>query len=215
MYRGLIGFLLYLTANRPEIMFAVCLCARFQAKPMQSHFIASKRILKYLKGTTNVGLWYPKDSSLNLVGYSDADYDGYKVDRKSTSCSCQFLGKRLISWLSKKQTSIATSTTEVEYLAAGSCCAQMLWIQQQLKDYGIQATESPIFCDNTSAIAITYNPVMHSRTKYIDIRHHFIREHVMKKEIRLEYVHTDQQTEDIFKKHYQRLSSLISAICLD
>ncbi|XP_075473885.1 secreted RxLR effector protein 161-like [Primulina tabacum] len=169
MYRGLIGSLLYLTASRPDIMFAVCLCARFQANPMQSHFIAAKRILKYLKGTTNVGLWYPKDSSLNLVGYSDADYAGCKVDRKSTSGSCQFLGERLISWASKKQTSIATSTAEAEYLAAGNCCSQMLWIQQQLKDYGIQATESPIFCDNTSAIAITFNPVMHSRTKHIDI----------------------------------------------
>ncbi|XP_073033740.1 secreted RxLR effector protein 161-like [Primulina eburnea] len=174
MYRGLIGSLLYLTASRPDIMFAVCLCAWFQDKPMQSHFIASKRILKYLKGTANMALWYPKDSSLNLVGYSDADYAGCEVDRKSTSGSCQFLGKRLISWLSKKQTSIATSTTEVEYLAARSCCAQMLWIQQQIKDYGIQAAESPIFCDNTSAIDIINNPVMHSRTKHIDIRHHFI-----------------------------------------
>ncbi|XP_073307167.1 secreted RxLR effector protein 161-like [Primulina huaijiensis] len=89
-------------ACRPDIMFAVCLCARFQAKPMQAHFIATKSILKYLKRTANVGLRYPKDSSLNLVGYSDADYAGCKVDIKSTSGSCQFLGKRLISWLSKK-----------------------------------------------------------------------------------------------------------------
>ncbi|XP_073061704.1 secreted RxLR effector protein 161-like [Primulina eburnea] len=200
IYRGLIGSLLYLTASRPDIMFAVCLCSWFQAKPMQSHFIASKHILKYIKGTANVGLWYPKDPSLNLVGYSDTDYAGCKVDRKSMSGSCQFLGERLISWLSKKQTSIATSTAEAEYLAAGSCCAQMLWIQQQLNDYGIQATESPIFCNNTSAIAITYNPFMHSRTKHIDIRHEFIREHVMKKEIRLEYVHTDQKSVDIFTK---------------
>ncbi|XP_075483615.1 secreted RxLR effector protein 161-like [Primulina tabacum] len=174
MYRGLNGSLLYLTASRPDIMFVVCLCARFQAKPMQSHFIATKRILNYLKGTTNVGLWYSKYSSFNLVGYSDADYAGCKIDQKSTSGSCQFLGDRLISWASKKQKSIATSIVEAEYLAAENCCAQMLWIQQQLRDYGIQATESPIFCDNTSAIAITYNPVMHSQTKQIDIRHHFI-----------------------------------------
>ncbi|XP_073300239.1 secreted RxLR effector protein 161-like [Primulina huaijiensis] len=118
IYRGLIGSLLYLTASRPDIMFAVCLCAQFQAKPMQSHFIAAKRILKYLKETANVGLWYPKDSSLGLVGYSNADYAGCKFDRKSTSGSCQFLGERLISWLSKKQTSIATSTAEAEYLAS-------------------------------------------------------------------------------------------------
>ncbi|XP_075486456.1 uncharacterized protein LOC142526068 [Primulina tabacum] len=130
--------------------------------------------------TINMGLWYPKDSSLHLIGYSDADYAGCKIDMKSTSDSCQFLGDILISWFCKKQTSIATSTAEAKYLAVGSCCAQMLWIQQQLKDYGIQAIESHIFCDNTSAISITYNLVMHSRTKHIDIRHHFIREHAMK-----------------------------------
>lgn len=200
MYRSLIGSLLYLTASRPDIMFAVCLCARFQSNPKQSHFIAAKRILKYLKGTQQVGLWYPKDSSLNLVGFSDADYAGCTLDRKSTSGHCQFLGDRLISWFSKKQTSIATSTAEAEYLAAGSCCSQLLWIQQQLKDYGVITSESPIFCDNTSAIAITYNPVLHSRTKHIDIRHHFIRDHVMKKDIKVEYVPTDQQTADIFTK---------------
>ncbi|XP_073119945.1 uncharacterized protein [Henckelia pumila] len=120
MYRGLIGSLLYLTASRPDIVFAVCLCARFQSNPKQSHFIAGKRILRYLKGTQNVGLWYAKHNSFNLVGYSNADYAGCKLDRKSTSGSCQFLGDRLISWFSKKQTSIATSTTEAEYLAAGS-----------------------------------------------------------------------------------------------
>ncbi|XP_073152212.1 secreted RxLR effector protein 161-like [Henckelia pumila] len=143
MYRGIIGPLLYLTASRPDIVFAVCLCARFQSNPKQSHFIAGKRILRYLKGTQNVGLWYAKHNSINLVGYSDADYAGCKLDRKSTSGSCQFLGNRLISWFSKKQTSIATSTTEAEYLAARIYCAQLLWIQQQLRDYGIEEQDSP------------------------------------------------------------------------
>ncbi|XP_073137105.1 secreted RxLR effector protein 161-like [Henckelia pumila] len=181
MYRGLIGSLLYLTASRPDIMFDVCLCARFQAAPKQSHYIAAKRIIKYLKGTTNMGLWYSKDSEFNLVGYSDADYAGCNIDRKSTSESCQFLEDRLISWFIKKQTSIAISTAEAEYLAAGSCCPQILWIQQQLRDYGIKSNEAPIFCDNTSAIAITQNPVMHSRTKHIDVHHHFIRENILKR----------------------------------
>ncbi|XP_073137971.1 uncharacterized protein [Henckelia pumila] len=174
MYRGLIGSLLYLTASRPDIVFAVCLCARFQSNPKQSHFIAGKRILRYLKGTQNVGLWYAKHNSFNLVGYSDADYAGCKLDRKSTSGSCQFLGDRLISWFSEKQTSITISTIEAEYLAAGSCCAQLLWIQQQLRDYEIEEHDSPIFCDNTRTIAITYNPILHSRTKHIEVRHHFI-----------------------------------------
>ncbi|XP_073153354.1 uncharacterized protein [Henckelia pumila] len=144
LFRGIIGFLLYLTASRQDIMFSVGLCARFQSDPKQSHYNAAKRILKYLKGTQNVGLWYPKDSSFNLIGYSDADYGGCRIDHKSTSGTCKFLGDRLISWFSKKQTSIATSTAESKYLAAESCCAPLLWIQHQLRDYGADSSESPI-----------------------------------------------------------------------
>ncbi|XP_073153827.1 secreted RxLR effector protein 161-like [Henckelia pumila] len=200
LFRGLIGSLIYCTASRLDIMFSVGLCARFQSDPKQSHFIAAKRILKYLKGTQNVGLWYPKDSSFNLIGYSDADYAGCRIIRKSTSETRQFLGDKLISWFSKKQTSIATSTAESEYLAAGIYCAQLLWIQQQPRDYGVDSSEAPIYFDNTSAIAITYNPVLHSRTKHIDIRHNFIRDHVQKKNVRLKYISTDLQVANIFIK---------------
>ena len=146
--RGIIGSLLYLTVSRPDIMFSVCMCARFQADPGESHLNAAKRILKYLKGTQNVGLWYPKDSPFELIGYSDADFAGCKIDRKSTSGTCQFLGDRLVSWHSKKQQSIATSTAEAEYVAAGSCCAQILWMRQQLRDYGTILGPTPIHCDN-------------------------------------------------------------------
>ena len=125
-YRGLIGSLLYLTASRSDIMFAVCLCARYQANPKKSHFKAAKRILKYLKGTTNVGLWYPSHYPIHLIGYSDSDFAGCKLDRKSTSGTCHLLGSSLISWHSKKQACVALSTAEVEYIAAGSCCAQIL-----------------------------------------------------------------------------------------
>ena len=112
-YRGMIGSLLYLTASRPDIMFATCLCARFQADPKESHLIAVKRIFRYLKGTPNLGIWYPKDTGFDLIGYTDSDYAGCKIDRKSTSGSCQFLGRRLVSWFSKKQHSVSTSTAEV------------------------------------------------------------------------------------------------------
>ena len=135
--RGIIGSLLYLTASRPDILFSVCMCARFQTNPKESHIIAARRIIRYLKGTSNLGLWYSKDSSINLIGYSDADYGGCKIDWKSTSGTYQFLGSNLISWHSKKQSSIALSTIEVEYVAVGSCCAQVLWIKQQLEDYGM------------------------------------------------------------------------------
>jgi len=118
-YRGLIGSLLYLTASRPEIQFGLCLCARFQANPKESHFKVVKRIIKYLKGTTNVGLWYPFDSNINLSGFSDSDYARCKLDRKRTSGTCHLLGSSLISWNSKKQACVALSTTEVEYIVVG------------------------------------------------------------------------------------------------
>ena len=100
--RGMVGSLLYLIASRPDIMFSTCLCARFQADPRESHLIAIKRIFRYLKGTPNLGIWYPRDSGFELIGYSDADYAGCKIDRKSTTDTCQFLGNKLVSWFSKK-----------------------------------------------------------------------------------------------------------------
>ncbi|KAH9717278.1 hypothetical protein KPL71_021758 [Citrus sinensis] len=117
-YRGMIGSLLYLTASRPDIMFSVCLCARFQSCPKESHMLAVKRIFRYLIGTINLGLWYPRGTHIDLTCYSDADFAGYKVDRKSTSGTCHFLGHSLVSWFSKKQNSVALSTTEAEYIAA-------------------------------------------------------------------------------------------------
>ncbi|WOH12597.1 hypothetical protein DCAR_0832103 [Daucus carota subsp. sativus] len=131
-------------------------------------------------GTITLGLFYPITNAFDLVGYSDADYAGSQTDRKSTSGVCAFLGQSLVSWLSKKQTSVALSTAEGEYLAAGSCCSQMLWMRQQLKDFGIKCKQTPIFCDNTSTINISENPVNHSRTKHIDVRHHFLRDNVAK-----------------------------------
>ncbi|GKF44711.1 hypothetical protein Tco_0131263, partial [Tanacetum coccineum] len=111
----MIGSLMYLTVSRPDIMFAVCACARFQVSPKTSHLLAVKRIFRY---------WYSKDSPLELVAYTDSDYAGATLDRKSITGGCQFLGNRLISWQCKKQTVVATSTTEAEYVAAASCCGQ-------------------------------------------------------------------------------------------
>ncbi|CAM8960285.1 unnamed protein product [Rhodiola kirilowii] len=123
----MIGSLLYLTASRPDIMYIVCLCAHFQADPQITHLKAVKRILRYLKGTDTICLWYPKNGDLRLVGYTDADFVGNKVDRKSTSRMAQFYGLWLVSWASKKQNSVALSTAKAEYIAAAACCAQLLW----------------------------------------------------------------------------------------
>ncbi|XP_042983356.1 uncharacterized protein LOC122312767, partial [Carya illinoinensis] len=200
IYRGMIGSLLYLTASRPDIMFSVCLCARFQSSPKESHLIAVKRILRYLSGTINLGLWYPKHTSFDLISYTDADYAGCKIDRKSTSGACHFLGHALVSWFSKKQNSVALSTAEAEYVAAGSCCAQALYMKQQLEDFKLMYNHIPIKCDNTSAINLSKNPIQHSRTKHIEIRYHFLRDHVQKGDIMLEFTNTHDQLADIFTK---------------
>jgi len=179
-YQGMMGSLLYLSTSRPDIMFSVCMCARFQSNPKQSHLSAVKRIIRYLSGTINIGLWYPRNSTCTLVGYSDSDFASSKIDRKSTSRTCQFIGSAIVSWHSKKQNSVVLSTAEAEYISVGSYCAQILWMMQQLSDYGILLDHIPIRCDNTSAINLSKNPVQHFRTKHIEIRHHFLRDHVLK-----------------------------------
>jgi hypothetical protein len=125
-YQSMIGSLLYLCASRPNIMLSVCMCARFQSDPKECHLVVVKRILRYLVHMPCLGIWYPKGSTFDLTGYLDSDYARCKVDRKSTSGTCQFLGRSLVSWSLKKQTSVALSTAEAEYVVASQCCAQLL-----------------------------------------------------------------------------------------
>jgi len=129
--------------------------------------VAAKWILKYLKGTTEVGSWYASEVSLSLVGYSNFDFIGCKLDRKSTSGTFHFLGSSLISWNNKKQVCIALSIVVVEYIAIGSHCAQSLWLNQQQSDFGLNLSGIPFFCDYTSTINLTRNLVQHFRTKHI------------------------------------------------
>ncbi|GJX33324.1 putative ribonuclease H-like domain-containing protein [Tanacetum coccineum] len=163
LYRSLIGSLMYLTTSRPDIMFVVYACARFQITPKTLHIHAVKRIFRYLKGQPKVCLWYPRDSPFDLEAFSDSDYAGASLDRKSTTGGCQFLGKRLISWQCKKQTIVANSTTEVEYVAAANCCGKVLWIQNQTLDYGFNFMNTKIYIDNESTICIVKNPVFYSK----------------------------------------------------
>ncbi|GKD78334.1 putative ribonuclease H-like domain-containing protein, partial [Tanacetum coccineum] len=202
LYRSMIGSLMYLTSSRPDIMFVVCACARFQVTPKVSHLHAVKRIFRYLKGQPKLGLWYPKDSPFDLEAYTDSDYAGASLDRKSTTGGCQFLGSRLISWQCKKQTIVANSTTEAEYVAAASCCGQVLWIQNQMLDYGYNFINTKIFIDNESTICIVKNPVFHSKTKHIEIRHHFIRDSNEKKLIQMIKIHTDQNVAYLLTKAF-------------
>ncbi|GKA18119.1 hypothetical protein Tco_0697956 [Tanacetum coccineum] len=202
LYRSMIGSFMYLTASRPDIMFAVCACARFQVTPKTSHLHAVKRIFRYLKGQPKLGLWYPRDSPFDLEAFSDSDYAGASLDRKSTTGGCQFLGKRLILWQCKKQTIVANSTTEAEYVAAANCCGQVLWIQNQMLDYGFNFMNTKIHIDNESTICIVKNPVFHSKTKHIEIRHHFIRDSYEKKLIQVIKIHTDHNVADLLTKAF-------------
>jgi hypothetical protein len=135
-----------------------------------------------------------------LIGYFDADWAGYTDDRKSTSGGCFYFGTNLVAWMSRKQASISLSTTEAEYIAAGSCCTQLLWMKKLLCDYGFTQDTMVIHCDNTSAINIYKNPVQYSRTKHIDIRHHFIRDPIESREVALIFIPTENQLADILTK---------------
>ncbi|GJT49307.1 retrovirus-related pol polyprotein from transposon TNT 1-94 [Tanacetum coccineum] len=199
-YRSMIGALMYLTSSRPDIVHATCLCSRYQAKPTEKHLKEVKRIFRYLWGTVNMGLRYTKDSGFELTGLSDADYAGCKDTFKSTSGGAQFLGEKLVSWSLKKQDCTVLSTAEAEYMSLSACCAQVLWMRTQLTDYGFHFNKIPIYYDLKSAIAISCNPVQHSRTKHIAVRYHFIKEHVDKGTIELYFVKMDYQLADLFTK---------------
>ncbi|GKB54989.1 retrovirus-related pol polyprotein from transposon TNT 1-94 [Tanacetum coccineum] len=199
-YRRMIGGLMYLTASRPDITYATFVCARYQARPTVKHLKEVKRIFRYLKQSYNMGLWYPKDSGFELIAYSDADHAGCKDDCKSTSGGLQFLGEKLVSWSSKKQDCTAMSTAEAEYVSLSACCAQVIWMRTQLLDYGYKYNRILMYCDSKSAIAISCNPVQHSKTKHIDIQYHFIKEHVEKGTVELYFVGTEYQLADLFTK---------------
>nr|GEV54766.1 putative ribonuclease H-like domain-containing protein [Tanacetum cinerariifolium] len=199
-YRNMIDALMYLTSSRPDIVHATCLCARYQAKPTEKNLKEVKRIFRYLRGTVNTGVWYTKDSGFELTGFSDADYAGCKDTFKSTSSGAQFLGENLVSWSSNKQDCTALLTAKAEYVSLSACCAQVLWMRTQLTDYGFHFNKILIYCDLKSAIAISCNPVQHSRTKHIVVRYHFIKEHVENGTIELYFVKTDYQLADIFTK---------------
>jgi hypothetical protein len=188
-YRSMIGSLLYITSSRIDIMQAVGMVGCYQYDPKQSHLVAVKRIFKYLKGTMTYGLWYPKNQNFQLTSYSDADWANYVDERKNTSGGAFFLGDSLVAWLSKKKGSISLSTTEAEYIAAATCCTQILWMIQTLADLKVTYTDPiPIHYDNTSAISVSKNPVLHSKTKHIPIKYHFLREQVTNIIVQLNYI---------------------------
>ncbi|GJZ22292.1 retrovirus-related pol polyprotein from transposon TNT 1-94 [Tanacetum coccineum] len=161
--------LVYLTASRPDIVHATCYYARYQVRPTEKHLREVKRIFRYLKNTINMGLWYPKETGFELTAFSDSDHAGCLDSRKSTSSGIQFLGgDKLVSWPLKKQDCTSMSSVEAEYVSLSACCSQVLWLRTQLTDYGFHFDKILMYCDSKAAIAISCNPVQHSRTKHID-----------------------------------------------
>ena len=205
-YQSAIGSLMYLSiSTRPDISFAVSTLARFSSKPTKEHWTALKRLLRYLKGTTQYGILYKKGGVTECVGFSDADWAGDTNDRKSTSGYVFMLSGGAVSWSSKKQKCVALSTAEAEYIALSSAAQESIWLRQLLTELG-KSLEMPtvLFEDNKSSIAMTRNPQFHGRAKHIDIKHHFIREQVSRGKVQLEYCPTAEMTADILTKALSR-----------
>jgi hypothetical protein len=199
-YRSLVGALQYATFTRPDITFAVNRVCQFMHNPSSAHFVAAKRILRYLKGSLDKGVLF-QPGPLTLTAFTDADWAGDPVDRRSTSGITVFLGNNPITWLSKKQHTVSRSSTEAEYRSLATGAAELAWLRQVICDLGLYLASAPImWCDNTSALALASNPVFHGRTKHIEVDYHFVRERVVRGDICLQFISTDDQVADIFTK---------------
>lgn len=205
IYQSMVGSLLYAAmATRPDSAKAVSVVSRFNANPNITHLTAVKRILRYLKGTLNLGLKYQRTETGTLVGYSDADWAGDQDDRRSTTGNIFLLAGGAVSWLSKKQATVALSTAEAEYIALSQATQEGVWLRRVLTELGMETTATVILEDNQGAIAIAKNPVDHARTKHIDIRYHYIRECVQNGQIQLKYCCIENMKADILTKPLPR-----------
>ncbi|PRQ17191.1 putative RNA-directed DNA polymerase [Rosa chinensis] len=217
VYQRLVGKLIYLTITRPDITYAVSLVSQFMHSPTTHHLQIVKRILRYLKGTVDRGIIMKNNGHFNLVGYSDSDWAGNSIDRKSTTGYCTFIGGNLVTWKSKKQTVVARSSAEAEYRAMASIACELIWLKTLLGDLGIICpTPITLHCDNQAAMHIAANPVFHERTKHIEVDCHFVRDQVQSKLIETVYTRSCDQLADIFTKilasaQFERLLSKLGS----
>lgn len=200
IFKQMIGSLMYLTVTRPDLMYVVSLLSRFMEAPTVLHHQALKRVFRYLKGTTELGIFYKNSGNESLIGYSDSDYAGDLDDRKSTSGYIFKMSSGAVAWSSKKQPVVSLSTTEAEFIAAAACACQSIWMQRVLKKLGIKQCKCIIFCDNSSTIKLAKNPVMHGRSKHIDVRFHFLRDLVNNEVVELIHCGSKDQLADIMTK---------------
>jgi hypothetical protein len=200
-YRSVVGALQYLTLTRPDISFAVNKVCQFLHAPTEVHWSAVKRILRYVRSNTKIGLKISRCKSLLVSGFSDADWAGSPDDRRSTGGFAIFLGSNLVSWSARKQATVSRSSTEAEYKAVANATAEIMWIQILLKEIGIQAPKAgKLWCDNLGAKYLSSNPIFHARTKHIEVDYHFVRERVMRNLLQIDFVPTGDQIADGFTK---------------
>jgi hypothetical protein len=201
LYRQLIGSLMYLVNTRPDLCFVVNTLGQFMVEPKRVHWVAAKHVLRYLRGTIKFGLSYIQGDGVNLVGYSDADWAGNSVDKKSTSGCCFSVGSGAISWFSRKHKSVALSSAEAEYMAASLASGEDIWLRTLLMGLFDQVLDTTVIhCDNQSYIKLSENHVFHDRSKHIEIRYHFIWDCVQKGSVKLQYVPTGEQIAEILTK---------------
>lgn len=201
LYKQLVGCLMYLTVTRPDMMYVVCLLSRFMAKPREEHMLAAKRALRYLKGTLELGIFYKRGAELKVEAYTDSDYAGDVDDRKSTSGYVFLLSGAAVCWSSRKQEVVTLSSTEAEYVAATACACHCVWIKGVMEqNFNEECKCMEIYCDNTSSIKLAKNPVMHRRTKHIDVRYHYLRDLTNQEVVKLVFCGTAEQIADIMTK---------------
>jgi hypothetical protein len=207
-YRSLVGSLRYLVNTRPDIAFAVGFVSRFMQEPHADHLVVVKHILRYLAGSSSLGLFYPKGGAEEpvLVGHSDSDLAGDIDERKSTTGLIFFLGKSPVGWQSAKQRIVAVSSCEAEYVAAATASCQLVWMGRLLSEITGKVITTPrLKIDNKSAISLVKNPVLNDRSKHIDTRFHLIREHEANGQIVVEFIRTEEQLADILTKALHRV----------
>eukprot|EP01018_Ginkgo_biloba_P036228 Gb_41260 [translate_table: standard] len=221
LYRQLVGSLIYSTTTTPDIAFAVGIISRFMAKPKQSQWLAAKRILRYLRGTLQYGLEFVQNDDFKLQGHTDSNWAGCANTRRSTFGYSFSLGSTAVTWSSKKQSTVALSSTEAEYKAAFAAASEAIWLRKVLDDMGLDQEEATeLYCDNQSTIKMAKNHVFHARTKHIEVHHHFIRELILNGDIELLYRPTEDQIVDIFTKplaqdKFQKFRDGIGVKCND
>lgn len=198
---------MYLTTTRPDLMFAASLISRFMSSPTQLHLAVVKRIMRYLKGTLEYGIWYKGGKESELIAYTDSDYAGDIDNSKSTSGYVFLMSGGAVAWSSRKQPIVTLSSTEAEYVAAATCACQAIWMRRILEEISHdQAGEMVVLCDNTSTIKLSKNAVMHGRSKHIRVRYHFLRDLSKQGIIKLVYCPTEVQLADVMTKPLKLVS---------